>query len=481
MADSAGKECMICFDPFTAKLRSVIKCINSECDFECCKRCFEDNYLKSQEFNLVTLCCKKPITLNQIAKITGNLSYGKKILQRYTENVIESQKNILPESQEEARRLIEYRKAEEWRKEQWTEIRRLKQVSDSLRDKIYRSYGRNNLKEGEKEKNEYTFIKECSREECKGMLSSGWKCGLCEKFTCSKCHLPKECQNDPGHVCDENAVKNIEAIKKDSKSCPSCGTGIFKINGCDQMWCVNCKTTFSWKTGKINTSTYVHNPEYFRFMRDNNLNIPRAPGDNPGVRPFDLNECFNPFDRNIRGVDRYFHGILKNSIGEDWRRSNIAKLESVLMRLGRHTNSVVLHIFRFDLEEILNRLRIKYLVDDIDEIKWKKYLATNIKKSNRRELQYQIADSFLKILADVYRNILIIIEGYSIHGWKLRIEEQVEIINNYIQICNVEFTNIRKLFGSSELIFIKLSSKSNLKTFSEDIDEEYTGFLFQHS
>jgi hypothetical protein len=33
------------------------------------------------------------------------------------------------------------------------------------------------------------------------------------------------------------------------------------------MWCVGCKTTFSWKTGVIQTGA-IHNPEYFRWMRE---------------------------------------------------------------------------------------------------------------------------------------------------------------------------------------------------------------------
>ena len=102
----ASKECDICTEPFTAKLRSPIKCINHECDIQCCKKCFENNYLKSEEFNLLTLCCRKPITLNQISKLTNNLSCGKKILHRYTEHMIESQKNLLPELKKQLKMLL---------------------------------------------------------------------------------------------------------------------------------------------------------------------------------------------------------------------------------------------------------------------------------------------------------------------------------------------------------------------------------------
>jgi hypothetical protein len=42
------------------------------------------------------------------------------------------------------------------------------------------------------------------------------------------------------------------------------------------MYCISCHTSFSWKTLKIDTGE-IHNPEYFRFLRENNMHIPRNP------------------------------------------------------------------------------------------------------------------------------------------------------------------------------------------------------------
>jgi hypothetical protein len=40
------------------------------------------------------------------------------------------------------------------------------------------------------------------------------------------------------------------------------------VKNCDQMWCVECKTAFSWSKGTVEVGI-VHNPHYFQWMRQN--------------------------------------------------------------------------------------------------------------------------------------------------------------------------------------------------------------------
>jgi len=70
------------------------------------------------------------------------------------------------------------------------------------------------------------------------------------------------------HQCIKETVETIKVIQKETRKCPGCDIRISKINGCNQMWCVECKTTFDWKTGsKIIGET--HNPHYLEYMRTN--------------------------------------------------------------------------------------------------------------------------------------------------------------------------------------------------------------------
>ena len=70
-------------------------------------------------------------------------------------------------------------------------------------------------------------------------------------------------------------MATVKYLQKDTKPCPKCGARISKVDGCDQMWCVGCKCTFSWNTGKIQTGGVLHNPEYYRWMREQNIQPPQ--------------------------------------------------------------------------------------------------------------------------------------------------------------------------------------------------------------
>ena len=67
------------------------------------------------------------------------------------------------------------------------------------------------------------------------------------------------------HVCNEDDVKSAEMIKKETRNCPKCAVPIFKTEGCDQMWCTECHTAFSWRTGLVVTGV-VHNPHFYAWQ-----------------------------------------------------------------------------------------------------------------------------------------------------------------------------------------------------------------------
>ena len=132
-----------------------------------------------------------------------------------------------------------------------------------------------------KEKKE--FIMKCVVENCRGFLSSVYKCELCSTYVCKDCMLVKKEKHDVSHVCKKEDIESVTLIRKETRPCPKCGIRISKLDGCDQMWCIadGCETAFSWNTGKVISGT-VHNPHYYEWLRRTTGSVPRAPGDNGG-------------------------------------------------------------------------------------------------------------------------------------------------------------------------------------------------------
>ena len=133
--------------------------------------------------------------------------------------------------------------------------------------------------QGEKAKVETSFVRKCPDGDCRGFLSTAWKCGLCSKWACPECHEIKGDERDTAHTCNPDNVATAKLLAKDSRPCPGCGTVITKIEGCDQMWCPQCHTPFSWRTGHKETGV-VHNPHYYEWQRQQNGGVaPRVIGD----------------------------------------------------------------------------------------------------------------------------------------------------------------------------------------------------------
>jgi len=213
------------------------------------------------------------------------------------------------------------------------------------------------------------FIRACVSPDCKGFLTSDWKCGICEKTTCSDCHEIK-CEN---HECDPSNVETAKIISRDSKSCPGCGSMIFKIDGCDQMWCTICHTAFSWRTGAVE-NTIIHNPHYYEFMRING-GMPR-----------------NPLDRPCGGLP-------------EWEEVGLITGDHRCYRSVIHARYVIMPQFeKRTVEPNDNKeLRIKFMINEISEEKFKNYIQRHEKNRQKNNEVYNIIETFVNVLTDLFQ------------------------------------------------------------------------------
>jgi len=254
-------DCAICIEPFNNSNRKKIKC--DFCEFESCSQCVKKYILDVMEYAHCMNCRKlwdRKLVLLKLGPTFLDKQYKSK-----TENLLfEKEKAMLPATQVYVEREIEAEKINEEIKSLEEIIRGIHISIDTLLQK------RNDLLDIRNTNVERKrFIKPCKAENCKGFLSTHWKCGICNKYTCNECLEIKE---DDEHKCEQHNLESAKLIMQETKNCPSCGVNIFKTEGCDQMFCTQCHTPFSWKTGKIETGN-VHNPHYFEWLRKNNKSI----------------------------------------------------------------------------------------------------------------------------------------------------------------------------------------------------------------
>lgn len=117
--------------------------------------------------------------------------------------------------------------------------------------------------------NNVAVTKKCPSVDCRGFLNNDFVCGLCNSVVCKTCHELTDNANAKmcsEHVCDPDAVANVRLIEAETRNCPKCMIKISKIDGCDQIFCTQCHTAFSWNTGLIETGT-IHNPHYIEMLR----------------------------------------------------------------------------------------------------------------------------------------------------------------------------------------------------------------------
>ena len=316
---SAASECSVCFDKYTAQLRKPVVC--GYCNYSacsvCCKRYLTDGLLDANCMN-----CHRAWNDDFLdSNFTRAFRTGP--YKAHRENVLfEREMAILPTRQPRVEAKVKLREVGEKIAESnraLVEIEKKKQevltVAHRLHARAARftaeSEGRPPpawcLVDGEKvaQPDKAKFIMKCPGAECRGFLSTAYKCGTCQLWACPDCMVMKGKDKDAPHTCDESLKATVAMIVKESKPCPKCGERISKVDGCDQMFCVDCHTAFSWNTGQL-VSGVIHNPHYYEYLRAQGGGVaPRNAGDVPcGGVPY-YNQLLTVLNRKVsKGTER---------------------------------------------------------------------------------------------------------------------------------------------------------------------------------
>jgi hypothetical protein len=271
--------CVVCSDRFTSIVRKKTTC--TYCKASACSKCVE-HYLLTRHEDAHCLHCRVNYNDTTLHEICTRTYLQQTYFKHRQEVLINRERANLPPLQEAAHRekatreiqaqvnaicaeisafaaeraklmeryqivYVDYYRNLNTHPERLAEMNRLMAQSDELRtrmrekrDMIHslrwppqaRQAHERAAEEEKKEDEKKRFVRRCTRDGCKGFLSTAWKCGMCEWYSCSKCFAVKGKEHDVAHECKKEDVETADLIRKDCKPCPKCGEFIEKTSGC---------------------------------------------------------------------------------------------------------------------------------------------------------------------------------------------------------------------------------------------------------
>ena len=456
-------DCQICCEKINKSTHLPINC--NYCDYSICRTCFQ-RYLLESSIDPHCMNCKKGWSRETLHDNFSNKFLNNTLKARREALLFERERSLMPETQPYVEAEIKVRfhakkieelnkKIEDVRKESaaiyalplgplavehgLTNDLEAEIVRHGLvieKSKIARGYecdighhhfaqqcwtnGGTRMAAGTKRQ----FVRACPAADCAGFLSTAWKCGLCEIWACPDCHEVKGLERDGPHTCDPANIATAQLMAKDSRNCPQCAAAIFKIDGCDQMWCTQCHTAFSWRTGQIETHR-VHNPHYYDWMRANG-GLPREPGDVP---------CGGlPAAEQLRTLlGAHYAG---NAYAPP-KQTSAQKHLWAIHRTHTHIQWVVLGRYLADDRAAGNRdLRIKFMLKDFTDEVFKKKLQQREKAREKKEAIRQVLDMYQAVTIDLFRSLLA----------EKNCDTAIESFTNLKNHSNECFTKISKRF-----------------------------------
>jgi hypothetical protein len=269
-----------------------------------------------------------------------------------------------------------------------------------------------------------SLVRKCSNGVCNGFLSRDLKCEICGCLACGECRESKgfTIEEIENHECDKDILESVKLLEKDSKECPKCSVLIYKIDGCDQMYCMKCHATFSWDTLIIQKKGVIHNPHYLEYQRQlNNGVLERNPLDIQCGRELDRNfivRLMRKFEQKLpngwsierreigHGINRRMRRVYIGGDGTETYSSPVS--EDKIVKICRNVMSLNVSIreeSRFNVETDENKvidLRVDYMRNKIDKEKFKSILQKrekdNMKKVNIREVLLM----YVSVMTDLF-------------------------------------------------------------------------------
>lgn len=477
--------CSICIDKYNKSTRKIVTC--PKCQNSACAECHQ-RYILSSINDAHCMSCKHPWDRTFLV---NNFTY-KFVDKEYKDFV----KNLLFDREkanmQEAYEVLDnykkgydmdndIKKIEKELLEKTKEFENLRDAISVMKNEKYKLVNRQDAfyRGEDPDKNFYTskeekFFGNCPNQGCRGIITSRIRCNVCDQRVCKSCKEPigNEENDLKLHSCNPQTLESLKQIKKDSKQCPKCRTYIFKIHGCNQMWCTNCNISFCWRTGEIYKGKVIHNPHYFDWLNRHNT-----------IRETNVNDiCGNEnLINELRSLNRSINSIL-------YSNSNIRNDNDKAMRVTLEVTIDYAMRVLPNLREnsTLNRNliikeKVDFLLNKIDENDLKKVLQAEELKVQKNIEKANIIETFVNGMC----GILFKYYNQGVYRESVDKKELDKEIKNFFIFCNecsldfvkrykttcyifnygIVFSNLSKkvLFSNSDYVII--NKTLNMKDF----------------
>ena len=288
-----------------------------------------------------------------------------------------------------------------------------------LNDELISIQGFSNEKKTLEKKTVY--ICNCPNEKCRGYITDNYNCEICKLEICKLCMVEK----NENHSCKRDDIESAELIRNSSKPCPKCYVPIFKISGCNQMFCTNCHVVFDWVTLKIDKGN-VHNAHYFDWMvnqTNTNVNLDEiACGD-------------------IVEIYRNLHFKLSKKINNNWQYYNTVQKIRHIFDVNRIINGEIIENIREkSIKNKFEEYRIQYLDNKISEKLWKSRIAKDTINNEKNKSLIEVFEMYVTVTSDLIRQLAF---------EKITIDELLKSYEKFYDYFDKSIDNILQIFGGN--------------------------------
>ena len=323
----------------------------------------------------------------------------------------------------------------------------------------------------------------CPASDCRGFVSGSY-CGTCKREVCKKCREftilnqdqsktqgtdseePQKCnsktntssntkqsiysnsntntnsnfmnvsnQKHKKHECNSQILASIQSIDQESKSCPRCRALIFKIEGCNHMFCTNCRTHFDWVSGRVLTSSSNHHYDSTVLFSKNVALFKHSNSEN-------TEQCTtDPFTDAI--PNSVIISIRSSTKGEELYRALWKETISARYLLRKRLNT---YDTELQYQEGLLRIRLMYLRKQVTENQAKSRILQEDEKHEKIFRQRTLLEMYLNACNDLQRMVYV-------NQSSSQINEALRIYKILIDTCQLASSDTRNELGGQCLEF----------------------------